>query len=299
MTQQNHISIHPQTHLGLVSLTVADLGRSLDFYTELLGFTVLEQQDGYAALGPAAGPPILVLHEQPGAPPKPREAAGLYHVAILYPSRPDLGRAVQRLTDFNYPIREFEDHLVSESAYLADPDGNGLELYRDRPPDQWPRTEEGRPTMGSEPIDVPALLAEGAAGGQLWHGLPAGTRIGHLHLQVADIPQAETFYCGRLGFDLIFNLQTALFVSAGGYHHHIGMNIWFSQDGPLAPADTAGMRLATLHFADEAARAAVVDRLLQAAVPIMSHPGGLLIADPWQNKLLLVVGDAAPPAEVL
>jgi catechol 2,3-dioxygenase len=292
-------SIHPDTHVGLVSLTVADLGRSLNFYTELLGFAVVEQTPSYARLAAADGRPLLVLHEQPGAQPKPRQATGLYHLAILLPSRPDLGRLVQQLTDANYFIREFEDHLVSESAYLADPDGTGIELYRDRPPDQWPRTEQGAPTMGSEPIDVPALLAEGAADGQRWQGLPAGTRIGHLHLQVADIPQAKAFYCDLLGFDQIFNMKTALFVSAGGYHHHLGMNVWFSQDGPPPPPGSAGMRLATLQFPDETARDAVVARLAAAAVPVRPQAGGVLIHDPWHNHFLLVAGEETPAAETL
>lgn len=297
MTQQ--ISIHPATHIGLVSLTVADLGRSLDFYSSLLGFAILEQQPGYAALGAAGGPPLFVLHEQPGAPAKPRETAGLYHVAILLPSRPHLGRIVHRLQEANYTIREFEDHLVSESAYLADPDGNRLEIYRDRPQAQWPRTEQGAVTMGSEAIDVAALIAEGAAGGQQWQGMPAGTRIGHLHLQVGDIPPAEAFYCGVMGFDQIFNLKTALFVSAGGYHHHVGMNVWFSKDGPPAPAGSAGMRLATLHFANEAARDEVVERLAAAGISTTEQAGGLFLRDPWQNGWLLVAGDSMPAADRL
>jgi len=293
-----HTAIHPDTRIGLVALNVADMRRSLDFYTQVLGFAIVHQADRAAVLAPLDSRPLLALRELPGAAPKPREATGLYHFAVLLPSRADLGRAVQRLNEFNHPIREFEDHLVSESVYLADPDGNGIELYRDRPRAEWP-TKDGRVTMGSEPIDVPQLLAEGAAGGQAWAGLPAGTRIGHLHIQVADIPQADAFYRGVLGFDLIVNMQTALFVSAGGYHHHLGMNVWYSQAGPLPPANAAGMLAATIQFANDRARDEVVDRLAAAGIATRQHKDAVIVHDPWGNVLLLAVGAPRSAAEAL
>jgi catechol 2,3-dioxygenase len=293
-----HRSIHPDTQIGLVALKVADLPRSLEFYTQVLGFTILHQAGRSAVLGALDSRPLLALRELPGAAPKPREATGLYHFAMLLPSRADLGRAVQRLNQFNHPIREFEDHLVSESAYLADPDGNGIEIYRDRPRGEWP-TKDGRVTMGSEPIDVPQLLAEGAADGQAWAGLPAGTRIGHLHLQVADIPQADAFYRGVLGFDLIFNMGTALFVSAGGYHHHLGMNVWYSQAGPPPPPGAAGLLAATIQFANEHARDDVVGRLESAGITTTRLDGAVGVQDAWGNLLLLAVGAPASAAEAL
>jgi catechol 2,3-dioxygenase len=291
-------SIHPDTQIGLVALNVADLRRSLQFYTEVLGFAVIDRAAHAAALGAADTQTLLTLHELPGARPKPREATGLYHFAVLLPSRADLGRAVQRLNDFNHPIREFEDHLVSESVYLADPDGNGIELYRDRPRGAWP-TKDGRVTMGSAPIDVPELLAEGASDGRTWAGLPAGTRIGHLHLQVADIPQAKAFYCGVLGFDLIVDMESALFVSAGGYHHHLGMNVWYSHGGSPPPANAAGLRAAIIRLPDDRARAAVVDRLASAGISTTLHAGAVVVRDPWGNILLLTVGAPRSAAEAL
>ncbi len=290
-----HTSIHPSTQIGMIGLNVANLVRSIQFYTEVLGFSVIQQAGQVVLLGPIDSQPLLALRERPGAQPKPREATGLYHFAVLLPSRADLGRAVQRLNEFDHPIREFEDHLVSESVYLADPDGNGIELYRDRPRDQWP-TKDGRVTMGSLPIDVPQLLADGASDGRAWVGLPSGTKIGHIHLQVADIPQAEAFYCGVLGFDLIVAMDTALFVSAGGYHHHLGMNVWYSQAGPLPPDDAAGLLAATIQFADADARAAVVDRLEQAGIPTTPNQDTIVVHDPWRNLLLLVVG---PPSSAM
>jgi catechol 2,3-dioxygenase len=293
-----YTSIHPNTRIGMVGLNVADLVRSIQFYTNVLGFTVIEQAGQVVLLGPVDGQPLLALRELPGAQPKPREATGLYHFALLLPSRADLGRAVQRLNEFNHPIREFEDHLVSESAYLSDPDGNGIELYRDRPRDEWP-TKNGQVTMGSLPIDVPQLLADGAADGATWAGLPAGTRIGHIHLQVADIPKADAFYRGVLGFDMIVAMDTALFVSAGGYHHHLGMNVWYSQAGPLPPDDAAGLLAATIEFADEQARSAVVDRLVRADIPTSPNQDAIVVHDPWRNQLLLVVGPPRSATQAL
>jgi catechol 2,3-dioxygenase len=293
-----HTSIHPDTQIGLVALNVADLRRSLEFYTQVLGFTIVDRAERAAVLGPLDSRPLLALRELPGATPKPREATGLYHFAVLLPSRGDLGRAVQRLNEFNHPIREFEDHLVSESAYLADPDGNGIEIYRDRPRAEWP-TKDGRVTMGSEPIDVPQLLADGAVGGKTWDGLPPGTRIGHLHLQVANIQQADAFYRGVLGFNLIVNMQTALFVSAGGYHHHLGMNVWYSHDGPLPPPNSAGLLAATIQFANDAARDEVVGRLSAAGLATRQHKDAVVVQDPWGNLLLLAVGAPRSATEAL
>ena len=293
-----HTSIHPGTQIGMIGLNVANLVRSIQFYTDILGFTVIQQAGQVALLGPVDRTPLLALHERPGAQPKPREATGLYHFAVLLPSRADLGRAVQRLNEFDHPIREFEDHGVSESAYLSDPDGNGIELYRDRPGDEWP-IKDGRVTMVSLPIDVPQLLADGARGGRAWTGLPAGTRIGHVHLQVADISQAEAFYRGVMGFDLIVAMDTALFVSAGGYHHHLGMNTWYSQAGPLPPDDAAGLLAATIEFADDDARAAVVDRLERAGIPTTPNQDAIVVRDPWRNLLLLVVGPPSSATQAL
>ena len=157
-----HTSIHPGTRIGMIGLNVANLVRSIQFYTDVLGFRVIQQAGQVVLLGPIDSQPLLALRERPGAPPKPREATGLYHFAVLLPSRADLGRAVQRLNEFNHPIREFEDHLVSESVYLADPDGNGIELYWDRPPAEWPRVN-GELAMVSDPLDLDALIAEAGA----------------------------------------------------------------------------------------------------------------------------------------
>ncbi len=286
--------LHPDTGIGRLALTVADLARSLAFYQEVLGFALLQEADGYAILG-AVTTPLLALHEQQGAQPAPPNATGLYHFAILLPTRADLARALLHLVESGYPLGGASDHLVSEALYLSDPDGNGIEIYRDRPRDEWPH-RNGQLQMGTDPLDLHALLAEAQSQPHPWNGLPSGTRLGHMHLQVADIPQARDFYHGVLGFDVIFDWERmgALFVSAGGYHHHLGLNTWQSRGGRPAPEGSAGLRYFTVHLPDADALAPLLARLDSAGVPYREEEGGIVIEDPWHNSILLTSGIAAP-----
>ncbi|HEV2405643.1 MAG TPA: VOC family protein, partial [Ktedonobacterales bacterium] len=209
----------------------------------ILGFLVTEHADGSVALSPAgASAPILTLTALAGARSKPPRTTGLYHVAILLPTRLDLGRTLRRLVESDYPLQGASDHLVSEALYLADPDGNGLEIYRDRPREQWPRVGD-QIAMDTLPLDLRALMREAIADGQEWTGVAPGTRIGHVHLQVADLDRAVSFYRDTLGFDLMARMgNSAAFLSAGGYHHHIGLNTWGTAGAPQAPADAVGLR---------------------------------------------------------
>ena len=284
-------SIHPATEVGLLSLTVADLQSSIAYYADALGFEVLQQDASEATLG-AAGTPLLLLTEHAGAAPWPNDRygyTGLYHFAILMPTRADLGRWLRHWLDLGYPLPGQGDHLVSEALYLSDPDGNGIEIYQDRPRDAWVRVN-GQVQMASNPVDIRGLLSEGDRTGQPWTGLPAGTKLGHMHLQVGNIDQAEAFYHGVLGFDIIFRMPSALFISAGGYHHHIGMNIWHSKDAPSAPAGTAGLRFFTVVLPSEEARHEVVSRLEEARIPYTRSGDTIALQDPWKNTILLVVG---------
>jgi len=219
-------SIHPDTTVGPVALTVADLARSEDFYTGVLGFRAIERGDRALTLAAGGAVPLLRLVEQPGARPKPQRATGLYHFAILVPSRLDLARALRHLAEQRYPLTGASDHLVSEALYLDGPDGNGIEIYRDRPRDEWPHAN-GQLQMAVDPLDVDGILGELARDDRPWDGLAPQTRIGHIHLHVADLRAAEAFYSGVLGFDVMLRYGAgALFISAGGYHHHIGLNTW-------------------------------------------------------------------------
>ena len=289
--QQPHTHIpriDPATQVGLVSLTVADLDRSVAFYTDALGFAVL-QQNGPAAILGVAGTPLLLLTEHTGARPWPVYSTGLYHFAILVPSKADLGRSLRRLLDLGYPMPGQADHLVSEALYLSDPEGNGIEIYRDRPRETW-TWAHGQVRMATDPLDIRGLLAEAERHDERWTGLRAGTHLGHIHLQVGDIAQAEVFYCDLLGFDVMARMPSALFVSAGGYHHHIGLNTWHSRGASPAPADTAGLRYFTLDLPNEEARRAVVAHIAAASVAYAEAALAVVVRDPWQNTILLQVG---------
>lgn len=283
-------SIDPGTAIGQVSLTVADLARSLTFYSEALGFEVLRQDASTATLG-AAGKPLLMLTEHRGAKPWPRDIpdsyTGLYHFAILMPSRADLGLWLRHWLELGFPLPGQGDHLVSEALYLSDPDGNGIEIYQDRPRDQW-RHVNGQIKMATDPVDIRGMLDEGARSGKSWAGLPAGTTVGHIHLQVGDIRQAATFYHDILGFDIMAHMPSALFISAGGYHHHIGLNIWHSAGKSAAPEGTAGLRHFTITLPNQEARADVVGRL-DAADIAYTEEDDVVVRDPWGTTIRLHV----------
>lgn len=291
---QKTTSIDAATQVGALSLTVSDLARSIEFYRDDIGLALLSHSGSGAILG-VGDRLLLELEEVAGAAPWPRGGSsytGLYHLAILLPSRLDLGRWLRHWLDLGHPMPGQGDHLVSEALYLEDPDGHGIEMYRDRPRDQWEWTD-GQVRMATDPVDVRGLLDEADKAGQPWNGLPDGSKLGHMHLQVGDIPQADAFYHGVLGFDVVVSMPTALFLSAGGYHHHIGMNVWHSKVAGPGPAGTVGLRSFTIVFATEEARREVVNRIEAAGLTnTRSANGDVLVHDPWQNKLLLQI---APP----
>jgi catechol 2,3-dioxygenase len=292
--QPAFVAIDPATAVGWTALTVADLERSLRFYTEVLGFQRLGGGADSAVLG-AGAVPLLALVEQPGARPKPQRATGLYHFAILVPTRADLGRSLRHLAEAGWGLDGVADHLVSEALYLHDPDGNGIEIYRDRPRAEW-RYQNGQVAMASDPLDLNALVAEGDHDERPWTGLPAGTTIGHMHLQVSDIAQARAFYHELLGFDIVALWPGALFVSAGGYHHHLGLNTWASRNGPQPPDGSAGLRGYAVTLPTAEAIAPVVERLRVAGIAVEELPQGAVFADPWNNRIILTVAGATTAA---
>ena len=278
-------SIHPATVPGTVHLTISDLARSLDFYQSALGLRVHRQDAGTAALG-AGGDDLLELVELPGARPA-RGSTGLYHFAILLPSRLDLARALHRLAETRTPVQGFADHLVSEAIYVPDPDGNGIELYRDRPRDEW-IWDGAAVRMATDSLDVDGLLAELQGDEAPYNGMPPGTVMGHVHLHVSDLAAAQQFYCDVLGFDLITRYGgAALFVSAGGYHHHIGLNTWAGVGAPPPPPDAVGLRYFDIVLPDAPALNDVLARVEEAGLATEPHEGGVLLHDPSRNGVLL------------
>ena len=276
--------IAPATRMGAVHLTVSDLSRSLDYYQRVLGLQVRDRENGTAYLG-AGGEDLLVLYEEPGAEPAPRNT-GLFHFALLVPSRHDLARwfayAIKNETRFE----GLSDHLVSEAIYLRDPDWHGIEIYRDRPKAEWERDGQFV-KMATLPLDVQGVLSALDGGEAQFGQMPIGTTMGHVHLQVADIPTAETFYTDVLGMDLQARYgDQASFLSAGGYHHHIGANVWNSRGAPPPPRGSAALRQFIVLLPDEAELREVAERIPDA-VPDSS--GGIAVKDPANNTLILAV----------
>jgi catechol 2,3-dioxygenase len=278
--------IDPATTIGAVHLTISELRRAVRFYETHVGLSVHRRDDRTAWLG-VGGADLLILSQCETAP-RVRGTTGLYHFAIVVPSRVDLARSLRRLVGTGTVLQGAADHGVSEALYLADEDGNGIEIYRDRPHDQWP-TVGGQLRMGADPLDLDALLGEGG-GAEVSAGLPPGTRIGHVHLHVARLPAARAFYVDVLGFELMQQYgPSALFVAAGGYHHHIGLNTWAGVGAPPPPPGAIGLKHFTVVLPDAEALAAVAKRLEAAGIEQAAIEGGLLIRDPASNAILFEV----------
>jgi catechol 2,3-dioxygenase len=275
--------IDPGTAIGAVHLTIANLDRSVAFYQTRLGFRVHHRDDRVARLG-AGGADLLVLNQCETAP-RVRGTTGLYHFAVLVPSRADLAGSLRRLADTETVMQGFADHGVSEALYLADPDGNGIEIYRDRPRDEWP-VVAGRLSMYAEPLEVDGLLSLADSGS--WTGLRPGTVIGHVHLHVSRLSDAERFYVGVLGFAVMQRYGPgALFVSAGGYHHHIGLNTWAGVGAPPPSPGAIGLRHFVVRLPSRQALADVIDRAQAAGLPLEEIESGIRIDDPARNAVLL------------
>ncbi|MGH7690524.1 MAG: VOC family protein, partial [Gemmatimonadaceae bacterium] len=234
------MSIDAGAEIGGVHLRVSDLERSLAFYEHVLGLDVLLSDAESAVLG-AGGHALVSLRALKWAVARPWPTTGLYHFAVLVPDRAKLGHALARLVAARWPLQGASDHGVSEAIYLGDPDGLGIEIYRDRPRDEWPHDATGL-TMATDPLDLRALLDRVVGEGQVPAKVSPLTRIGHVHLQVRDIAEAEGFYHAALGFDVMQRMAPgALFVSAGGYHHHVGLNSWGVAGAPPSPDTAPGL----------------------------------------------------------
>jgi catechol 2,3-dioxygenase len=279
-------AIAAETSMGAVTLTASDIDRSRAFYQKALGLRPRELEDGGLAFGAAGAEDLVRLYPDASAPALDRRATGLYHLAILFPTRLDLAYALARLAQARWPLDGVADHLVSEALYLSDPDGNGIELYRDRPREQWPYAA-GQLEMATLPLDLDSLAEELPGAGAPQASAPAGTVMGHVHLQVASIPEAEAFYHGVLGFDVVVRgFPGALFVSAGGYHHHLGLNTWHSAGSQPASPGAVGLRSYEVVLPDRAALDSVLDRVRGAGVALQAEdaesaavrdPSGILI----------------------
>jgi catechol 2,3-dioxygenase len=290
-------SIHPATLMGYVSLKVANLENQIAFYTQALGFKLHWREGNKAGLG-AGGADLLRLTEEPNLK-RYRGVIGLYHFAILFPDKHELARAMARLFALryeNYPT----DHIMTKTTYLDDPEGNGIELYAESPEDGYwslangeyiTRRKDGSLSNGREPLNVNALFQLLSEDSNLDQSIPPETRVGHVHLHVRDVQEAVDFYHGIIGFD-VMGVAKAFrmgFVSAGGYHHHLGLNTWQGEGAPPPPADAAGLKYFTIELPNQEALNQVIERIDKAGIPSNQTEDGLLLQDPSQNGVMLIL----------
>jgi catechol 2,3-dioxygenase len=282
--------------IGSVTLIVRDLDGLARFYQDAVGLAVVSQEAGVVRLG-VEGRVLLELRHDPAARPwSPREA-GLFHTAFLLPSRGDLGAWLTHAAERGIHLSGASDHLVSEAVYLTDPEGNGIEIYVDRPVAAWPRAAGGTIVMRNDPLDHAGLVR--AASGP-WMSMPAVGRIGHVHLQVEVLEPAETFYAGLLGFDVMCRYPGAVFLSSGGYHHQLAANVWNSRGAPVRPAGMAGLAEVELLTRPEILTAVRLRSLdvglpvgLRAGLPVAEPGDALVLKDPWGTRLRLASKGAA------
>lgn len=294
---KTEFSIHPETQMGAISLAVANLENQLEFYQKALGFKLHWREGNQAGLG-AGGSDLLLLTEEPSLK-KYRGVTGLYHVAYLFPNRRELAIAMARLFAIKYPNSP-TDHIMTKTTYLDDLEGIGIELYCESPEDgTWTFKDgkfesyrkDGSWSDGREPLDVDALFKHIRDDDRLDVPVPPDTRIGHVHLHVRDVEEAVNFYHGIIGFDIMgvskpFQMG---FVSAGGYHHHLGLNTWQGRGAPPPPPDAVGLRYYTIDLPNQQAYDEVVARVDAAGVPTNQTEAGLLLYDPSQNGVVLRV----------
>jgi len=270
-------------HIGAVGLTVRDLDAMTRHYQGLLGLSVIDRSDGVVRLG-AGGVTLLQLEHRPKAKPDDAATAGLYHTAFLMPTRQDHARWILHIARNRVPITGASDHGVSEAFYLDDPEGNGIEVYSDRPVERWQR-ENGLIVMPTTQLDVEAILREVDPATATYPSAPEGLRIGHVHLRVGSIAKAEEFYRGAVGLDLTRQRGGATFMSSGGYHHHVGANVWHSEGaGPRDP-DRAGLAWFSMDAADDRAFEDARSRVTAAGAPVTRTSSGFETADPWGTRV--------------
>lgn len=280
--------IHKDTHIGNVTLKVRDLEKLVKFYTETIGLKVLTKSNSTAQLTADGTTPLLTLEESPNLKQRPVRSAGLYHLALLVPTRKDLANVLQNFFNSNTRLAGASNHKFSEAIYLQDPENNGIEVYRDVDRKLWVRDEKGKLPPVSEPLDVDGLLEE--ADNEMWKGLPEKSVMGHVHLNVIDIPEAEEFYVNVLGFEEQTRIANhALFISAGGYHHHIALNTWNGPNAIPSPVDAAGLLNYEIVVPSEEILETIKQDLLQKTIAFTSESDHVYVKDPSGNGIVLKV----------
>lgn len=273
-----------------IALRVIDINRSIKFYSDIMGFSLLRKKGKKATMTADGFTPIMTLNQPDDVIPKIPKRTGLYHFAVLLPSRYSLGLFIKNIGDQGYPIVGGSNHGVSEAIYLEDPDGNGIEVYRDVDKSEWNHKGD-RIEMVSDPLDYDGLIRE--AGEDKWNNTPLDTIIGHIHLHVGDLDKARKFYTDGLGFDLTMEAgRSAIFLSTSGYHHHIGLNVWNGRNAEPLPDNSAGMEYYTLLFPDEVARENAINNLINLDYKVNKvnkEDKDLYVEDPSSNRIKLEI----------
>lgn len=274
----------PNTFVGPLSINVMNVEAALTFYQEVIGFQVLEQTERKAVLTTDGKTALLTLEQPLDVTPKEGRTSGLYHFAILLPTRGDLSIFLRHLLQTGYRFGA-SDHLVSEALYITDPDGNGIEVYRDRPSSEW-TWANGEVSMVTDPLNGESLLAESDSE---WNGLPADTIMGHIHLHVSDLQKAEEFYIKGLGFTVVSHYPQAVFIATGGYHHHIAINTWQGAGAPAPQKSSVGLNWYTIVFPHEEARGKAIEQLQEIGASVIAEDDFFVTEDPAGNHIRLVV----------
>ena len=272
--------------VGMVTLRVRNLDLVTDFYRDVLGLTVMERSASGAQLG-SGGVRLLALEAHPQAASESRNAAGLFHTAFLMRTRKDLARWLVHAAINRVPLSGFADHLVSESVYLDDPEGNGIEVYADRDPSLW-QWNAGSVAMATDQLDIDGLLTLTDTRASDYAKAPDGLRIGHVHLRVGDLGQAESFYHGSVGLDPTRRRSGAAFLSSGRYHHHLGINVWQSAGAGRRDETATGLAWFSLEVEKQDLFAAQEERLRQAGAQVAALANGVEAVDPWGTRVRLV-----------
>jgi catechol 2,3-dioxygenase len=287
MAEQTHTNgrLPPGTSVGPVRLIAAEAEVLRPYYEHAVGLRPLATSEDSIVMG-AGERPLVELVSRPEAPPRPAGTTGLFHLAILVPSRPDLARTVRRVLDAGARFTGASDHVVSEALYLRDPEGNGIEIYRDRPREEW-TWSGGEVAMDTLPLDFESVMSELPPGSEA-NGMPEGTAMGHVHLNVSDLGTAEGFYAKALGFDVTSRgYPGALFVSAAGYHHHVGLNPWSGAGAPPPPTGARGLARFEIVLPGGSSLDEVENRLTRAGAEPVRSEEGILVPDPSRNRLLV------------
>jgi catechol 2,3-dioxygenase len=274
-------------HVAGVGLKVRDLDRLASFYRDALGLSVLERSKQRAVLG-TGGVPLVDLEHRPSAKPDDSREAGLYHTAFLMPTRPDLARWILHVGRNNVPLTGASDHAVSEAFYLDDPEGNGIEVYHDRPAETWQWTGDDL-RITTDPLDIDDIVCE-VTPDALYPAAPEGLRIGHVHLRVGDVAGAERFYRHAVGLEVTRRRHGASFMSSGRYHHHIAVNVWHSSGAGQRDEDRAGLSWLALEAADSGTFNDVHARLARSGTATAQTPAGIETSDPWGTRLRILRG---------